>query len=258
MQSLGKSRDVIAERVRALRQARRWTQRELAAELGLSQSRLSELESGQGSFSAEHLLAILQLFNVSVSHFVGTRVDPDAQLQNALIRFGAEHLLAGDDVVVADRLEDLSILIRDTLVLANPRQVAALAPAIVRNIDALDLNRLRARFVDVGFEGRLYWLIDNLLIALRSELERPLAREWIARYRRALVVLDLFLDAIVAHHAGPGAPRPPDILDTYVRSQKTVDELRASASAPSARWNIITALQPSDFASALAQARPDA
>jgi transcriptional regulator with XRE-family HTH domain len=246
----------IARAIRELRQGRRWTQRELAARLGLSQSRLSELEGGQGSFSAEHLLAIAQLFNVGLSHFGGTKNDPADHLQNALVRFGAEHLLASDKVIVAEHLDDLSIVIRDTLILANPRQVTALAPAIVRNIDVIDLNRLSVRFAEVGFESRLYWLVENVLIALQSELSHPLSREWTARYRRAMTVLEAFLTDILTRRASE--TRAPDILDTIVRSAKTVDELRASASAPSRRWNIITSLQPYDFAFALAQVRPDA
>ena len=59
-------------------------------------------------------------------------------------------------------------------------------------------------------------------------------------------------------HGPSTADRAPDILDLGVRSDETVAELRASESGPSARWNIITRLQPADFASALAQARSDA
>ena len=54
----------IASKVRDLRKARRWTQAELSKRLHLSQNRLSEIERGAGSFTAEQLLVILKLFNV--------------------------------------------------------------------------------------------------------------------------------------------------------------------------------------------------
>src|SRR6185312_7927422 len=86
-------RDTIARKVRDLRQARGWTQARLAGELGLSQARLSEVERGGGSFTAEQLLTILRIFNVGVSHFA-TPAKPDAarQLQNAVARLGGSEL----------------------------------------------------------------------------------------------------------------------------------------------------------------------
>ena len=50
-----KYRKEIAAGVKALRQKRGWTQKELAELLGLSQNWLSELENGKGSFSAEQI-----------------------------------------------------------------------------------------------------------------------------------------------------------------------------------------------------------
>jgi len=41
----------------------------LAGQLGLEQSRLSEIERGDVSFTAEQFVAILKLFNVPPSHF---------------------------------------------------------------------------------------------------------------------------------------------------------------------------------------------
>ena len=43
-----KTKEKIATKVRELRKQRRWTQAELAKRLGLSQSRLSEIERGAG------------------------------------------------------------------------------------------------------------------------------------------------------------------------------------------------------------------
>ena len=50
----------IVEKIRRLRQKNHWTQVRLARLLGLSQNRLSEIERGHGSFSAEQFLLILK------------------------------------------------------------------------------------------------------------------------------------------------------------------------------------------------------
>ena len=58
-------------KVRELRTERRWTQAVLAEKLGLSPARLSEIERGGGSFTAEQFLEVLRLFNVNVDAFAG-------------------------------------------------------------------------------------------------------------------------------------------------------------------------------------------
>lgn len=93
-ETLGKSHLTIAQRVRELRKERRWTQAHLAAELDISQGRLSDLERGNGSFSAEQLLRILRLFNAPITQFepAPSQTTTTAKLQNALARLGARHL----------------------------------------------------------------------------------------------------------------------------------------------------------------------
>src|SRR5205085_1676215 len=104
---------------------------DLARKLGLSQSRLSEIERGDGSFTAEQFLLILTLFNVSTSQFTGEGQDPGLQLQNALARLGAHHLQESSEVVPSDDLDNLVEVVDETLIRGDPRQTAALAPVLV-------------------------------------------------------------------------------------------------------------------------------
>src|SRR6266850_6548601 len=90
--SLTKSRHEIADKVRELRRLRGWTQAELAKRLQLSQNRLSEIEHGDGSFTAEQFLLLLRLFNVAANDFVSDNRDRDLEIQNALARLGATQL----------------------------------------------------------------------------------------------------------------------------------------------------------------------
>ncbi len=255
------ARQEIAAKVRELRKNRRWTQAELARRLELSQNRLSEIERGAGSFTAEQFLVILKLFNVPLAHFArGTehRHD-DAMLQNALARLGAFHLQESDDVLPSERLEDATDVVREALVAATPRLLTALGPVLVRNADGLNLRKLDARLTDAGLERRLGWLVDNVLDALGRELEQAPPRPWAQLYRRAVVVLSTFLQPATSRQARSSHSDlvTPDILDAQIRSKKTLEEVRASASPISQRWGIVTSLQPEDFSLALRAARVD-
>jgi transcriptional regulator with XRE-family HTH domain len=146
----------IGEKVRDLRLARRWSQAELAKRLGLSQARLSEIERGAGSFTAEQFIELLGLFNVTVGHFAPADQPPDAELQNALVRLGATHLFA-TNAVPTDRVRDVNGAVRETLVEGSPRLVTALAPVLVSNSKEVNLRRIEGSLREVGLDNRLGW-----------------------------------------------------------------------------------------------------
>jgi transcriptional regulator with XRE-family HTH domain len=248
-------RNRIAHKVRALRQERRWTQAQLAQRLGLSQSRLSQVERGDGSFTAEQLIEILRLFNVPTSYFVETtQTDPDAELQNALARFGATHLRESADVLVSQPFEDVVAVVREALLSGSPRLITALAPVIVASIDALRLDRLRARLSDAGLERRLLWLLENVRLAFNACLDRTPARRHALRLGRALVVLGAFLDGPQGAASDHWRHDGRDVLDTDIRSVKSLDRVWQEASEVSRRWGIVTTLRPEDFRVALEEA----
>jgi transcriptional regulator with XRE-family HTH domain len=254
LKKLEEIRVKIADGVRALRTRRRLTQAELAAQLGISQGRLSELERGNGSFTAEQMFFMLTLFNVPASNFAPPTLDHDAQIQNALARHGAGHLHQSSDVLPIEGLDDVGELVREALLGGSPRHLTALAPVLVGNIDRVNLRRLRAELVDAGLERRLAWLVENTLVAVRGELPRSLPRPLSQRYRRAEAVLDLFMDFATlqsANQARSGGDAQPDLLDATIGSPKTRRKVAAASSAISQRWGIITSLQPEDFVDAL-------
>lgn len=240
----------IARVVRGLRKERGWTQVELAEKLGLSQNRLSEVERGDGSFTAEQFLLILKIFNVTTGRFADT-TDRAQQLQNALARLGASHLQESAGVIPADDLADVVTAIREALVQGDPRLTTALAPVLCANIDRVSLNRLYLDLERVGLERRLAWLCENTLAALDSDLQE-LPRSWAQRVRRAIVVLEAFLEPFKHRLESPTTGFPsPDVFDPSIRSKKTLDSVQAAGSSISRRWCIVSALQPRDFAQAI-------
>ncbi len=257
---LRNSRGKIASRVRSLRKARLWTQADLAQRIGVSQARLSQLERGTGSFTAEQFLVILKLFNVDVTHFAPRAPsDHDRDVQNALARLGASHLRESDDVLPSKWLADLSVLVHETLLAPSPRLLAALAPVLVRNIDRINLRKLHADLADVGLERRLAWLVDNTFDALRSG-PVDLPRTWARQCRRAAVVLDEFRAFVISYQQALPLERLPtavDVLDSEIRSKKSLDAVKAASSLASRRWGIVTRLQPDDFLVALRSAHAD-
>jgi len=257
---LRKLRLQIAEKARELRLSRRWTQAELSEQLHLSQNRLSEIERGTGSFTAEQFLLLLKLFNVPVSNFVSESDEQDLRIQNALARLGAFHLQESAHVLPSDQLDDVHDVVKEALVDHSPRTLTALAPVLVRNAARLNLSKLYAELEKLGMERRLLWILENTLIAL-GLLRRgggPKFREWARIDRMAEVVLQYFLNAITSRDRGSDPQPPaPDILDATIRSERTLREVQGSSSEISQRWGIVTSLQPEDFLQALKAARAE-
>lgn len=242
--NLEKTRRRIAERIRQQRVQRRWTQRELAERIGLSQARLSELERGAGSFSAEQFVEILRLFNLRLEDLVGLQPVED-ELQNALTRLGALHLREVNAVLPSERVASVRAAVRETLIAPrDTRLLLALAPVVVANVDLLNLDVLHDELRQLGFPVRVPWLVDNVCTAL--DLASPVKAP--PGWRRAATVLGDFL----ARHPPPGdGASHPDYIDDAVRSTRTLAQVRGNSSAISKRWAVISELQASDFADAL-------
>lgn len=261
LKTLQKLRLTIADSVRRLRGSRGWTQKELAENIGISQARLSELEHGDGSFTAEQLLLLARLFNVPVSRLAGDRGSDDshADLQNALARLGAANLRESADVLPSERLDDVSRVVKEALVDGAPRIVVAVAPVIVHQIDRIRLPRIDVELRALGLDRRLPWVAENLLAAIDSERTVALTREVAALYRRASTLLEQYLEAatqrIDATRIGPALI---DVLDGTIRSKRSLEQTVEKGSNISRRWSIATGLTPSDFAKALEAARAGA
>lgn len=245
--ALHRSRNHIATEVRALRAGRGWTLGDLAKRLYLSTSRLSEIERGGGSFTAEQLLLILKIFNVPASHFANAEHDDhSSQLQNAVARLGGRHLHEGTDSTPSELLHDAHITIREVLLDGSPRLITALAPVLVRNIQHLNLARVHADLTDVGHWNRLGWLIDNTLYAIEDLLpSKPRDLILVEAHLR----LGLFAKRLRDHRT----EKPPieDILDASIRSERTLNQVRKAASSISKEWRVVTSIQPHDFIKAL-------
>ncbi len=254
--SLGRSRTKIATKVRELRLARNFTQHELAKRLHISQNRLSEIEHGGGSFTAEQFLELLRLFNVTAADFVDDARDPGLELQNALARLGATHLHESA-IVGSAALEEVHAAVREALLNGSPRIVTALAPVLANHADTLNLPKLYAELHQLGLERRLAWVVENTLAALEALANESGsgAKGWSRLKRRTELPFRLFVDVIAARGETPGWKSPPDPLDPTIRSLRTLEEIKRSASKVSERWGVATALQPDDFVQALRASR---
>jgi transcriptional regulator with XRE-family HTH domain len=242
----------IGAKVRALRTARRLTQAQLARELKVAQGRLSDLELGKASFTAEQFLHILRIFNVPASEFMPSAGGVEQELQNALARLGARHLVEADDVVPSERFREVQDVLCEVLADArSSRLVTGLAPVLVEHADVLSLEKPALELHRVGLERRIFWLAANVREAVRRELnDKPNAR-LTRKLRRAELVLSNFLATPAARERRFAQL---DLLDKAIRSEETLHELSAESSSISKRWGIATAIQVDDFYQALRQA----
>lgn len=244
---LAETRLRVAARLRALRKERGWTQVELAAHLGLSQARLSEIERGGGSFTAEQLIEVLRLFNVDIAEFLPPG-NADDELQNALIRYGATHLRQVPGVAATGRYSSPSEAILATLLESrSSRLVTALAPVLLTHIDSISLPGLRLWLRKEHREHRLGWLLENVRDAL-THVPPDADASWKRRAARAITVLNGELE----HFPADLADSPPDLFDPTIRSPRSRDRVwNHEASAISRRWGIVSDLVPDDFRTAI-------
>lgn len=255
--SFAKSRQEIARKVRDLRNARGWTQAELAKRLHLSQNRLSEIERGQGSFTAEQFLLILRLFNVTTSDFTSEARDVELDVQNALARHGATQLQESANVLPSEELDTVHNSLREALLLGSPRLVTGAASVLANHAQRLSLPRLYVELAELGHGRRLAWLVDNTLSALNKLVHHggSGATTWTQLRRRAELPFRMFLD-FAGTQIAPDQPNTTyDVLDATIRTRRTLEEVQRQLSGPSIRWGIVTNLQPQDFVEALKASR---
>ncbi len=250
-----KYRQEIAKKIRQLRQERQWTQKELAKLLGLSQNRLSEIESGEGSFTAEQLLLLSKNFNVPVSDFVSAKGHADQKIQNTLARLGAHHLLENQAALPSEKLEPVANLLYETLLVANSsRQITSLAPVIVNFATPSVLNQLWNHFDEKHLLNRLGWILNNTSLAINLEREKSLTKEWEIKYEKAYWLIQHFFKQPFFKGKSKKS-KSEDILDNDIRSKESLDRVRKASSQISKIWDIVTRIQPEDFAQALKDAR---
>jgi len=60
---------LVGQKIRQIRKSRRLTQAELASRIGVTQSDLSRMENGEYKVGLDTLFRILQVFELSMSHF---------------------------------------------------------------------------------------------------------------------------------------------------------------------------------------------
>ena len=251
-----RTRAKIGTRIRELRTSRNWAQGELAARLGISQPQLSKVELGHSSLTAEQFLLVLKLFNVPASDFAERR-EEDSELQNAVARLGGSHLYESADVLPSETLTEAQQVVREALVSGGPRLITALAPVLVRHANRLSLPKIQDDLARIGLERRLYWLVENTIVALEQlkSAPGPSGKVWNQIYRRIEMPLHVFL--AVAQDTLGQEPRAIDVLDDTIRTTKTLHEVQKASSRISQRWAIVTSLGPEDFVRALEAARPD-
>jgi transcriptional regulator with XRE-family HTH domain len=241
----------LGARVRELRTARRWSQIELARQLGVSQPRLSQIENGRGSLTAETFLRLLQLFNVGVDQF-GVTLEAASPIQNALARHGATHLVETETLIPTALDEPIEVLWEVLRSPGSARHVTALAPVLVANVDRIALRELATRLNRIGRDARLGWLLESLrrAIAEAGTAQRPADQR---DARRADLAASLLLDSGIL--TPPPTNAPADLLDPDIRTAKTAERVLAEASPEATRWRIATRIRTSDFSNALEEAR---
>lgn len=248
---LQKTKNLIGSKIRSLREARRLTQQDLAERLGITQGRLSALERGKGSFTAEQFLEVLTIFNVPASEFQATIPEPVAVVQNALVNAGARHL-AATETLPSERLRQIETLIRETLLEGDPRQVAALAPVLASNVRKIDFVNLIAKAKEIGLDQRLFWVLAFIAKALQVELQERLSNTIQWQYRAASHTINTVLTRYC--HIDQIPTRESDHFD-QILNHIGHDQIKNRTSTFDNHWSVLNRITLDDFLEALRAAR---
>lgn len=104
----------ISDRIRQLRQEKRWTQAELGEKVGVHQKQVSAYERGANVPSTEVLIKLAEVFNVSLDYLAfeakGQTAKINIQDRDLLRRFEVLDSLTEQDKTLAKQILDLLIL----------------------------------------------------------------------------------------------------------------------------------------------------
>jgi transcriptional regulator with XRE-family HTH domain len=104
----------ISERIRQLRQERRWSQAELGERVGVHQKQISAYERGANIPSTEVLIRLAEVLDVTLDYLAfeakGQRAKLDIQDRELLRRFEAVDKLPERDKALAREMLDLLLL----------------------------------------------------------------------------------------------------------------------------------------------------
>jgi transcriptional regulator with XRE-family HTH domain len=232
--SLESIRTGLGPAIRKLRVAKHWSLANLSKRLELSLSRLSEIERGQGSFTAEQLVVMLKLFNVTIAELVGADGSRDEQLYLALANLGATHLRE-PQTRASESFRSANDAIVETLLAGDGRLIPALGPLLVKQ--PFSLNGPLSTLTSLGYAHRLAWLVDNVLASTQTFLQT-----------QAMTSASLRLQQFQTF-SGRAINKPSvvDVLDQTIRSARTLERVIQNGSVHSKHWNIATSITVEDF-----------
>jgi len=255
---IAKVRNQLGDKLKRLRHERRLKQEDLYRFLGISQPQYSKIESGHASLTAEQFIQLIQRFNLPLSEFFPTETSEDEDLlQNALIRFGADHLREITGLGPSQRFESVNEVIAQILATSpSSRLITALAPVLAKNFEKINFNWIGEKLHRQRLENRLGWLIDATCQALEERLGTPpISRDREFLYKRALQLLER-KRKIPDFYGLPPSPSlaVEDELDSDLTSLKTLESVKKKRDEAARKWGIITRITLDDFYRALEDA----
>lgn len=250
--SLLEYRKSICSSLKKIRQERNWTQVKLAELLGLSQSRLSEIEKGKGSLTAEQLLVLLETFHLTLSDFSYAPVTEHSRyLRSALTRLGAATIISHRFTSPSQLLYDIQELIREILVEVPSRDhICHLAPLIVSHIREINFDSIGMKLYDLGVDGRLWWIVEGTLWAVRERSCWSQSKEVAEMYEEAKELLAMKSKSANYFFSYRRA-YPNDVVDRDVVNQQQLEQVRRERDALATRWRIVSRVRLEDFTKAL-------
>lgn len=235
------------------------TQAEMAKRIGVSQPKLCDIEGGYSTLTFPEVLVLMSAYNLALKDLVELpQWNAPMRIRQALARFGAFELHQDERVIISEELMELQDVIRQTLVIyPEKRTLCALAPLIVKHIKQLNFDGIAMKLYDIGVDGRLWWLVEGTLWAVRVRRKFYLPKQVLQLYNTANLILtrksksaNYFFSLRRAY--------PTDYLDCELAGKRAMENIRVARDALATRWRIMSLIKQEDFTEALARAEEGA
>lgn len=248
---LERIRRKIGPLLRQSRRERGLSQSDMAQIVELSQSRLSELEGGKGSLGGEELLFLVQEGYLDLYDMIEQREPIDQEnLQTRLQKQLRPRQLLQKRLSFQSRQEEMDLMSEVLVCASQASMITDLVNLVVHHGQWLNFDAMAMKLYALGIDGRIWWLVEGSLWAVRHRLRWHLPAHISQIYKRAndlLVIKSKTSNQFFSLRKAA----PEDILDGDLIRAELVEKTRVNRDALASRWRMITSITLQDFAQSL-------
>jgi transcriptional regulator with XRE-family HTH domain len=235
--TLMEDQKVITQLLKETRLKRGLEPSELASVLGIPEDQYREMEFGKLAMTAEQLLVFMRQYQVSFDCFNFDSTSKSIQkLRLALKNWGASYLGENETSLIHSQTYDLYSTIIEVLVAYPTKElICALCPVLIKQRSRINFDSIGMRLYDLGIDGRLWWVVEACIWAVRDRVKWFISSELKSLYQEADEMLGMKSKAANAFFSLRKA-YPVDIVDQDITTIRIMEKVRQERDTLATRW----------------------